>query len=316
MNKTRNATIDFIRVIASILIIIIHTTGGNIITETIARWAVPFFMVTTGYFYFLNPDHERLMRIIKNLLSLWLIWMVVYIPNGIYSLSQLRGFKIITRFVWSFIGYSVFYTGSWYLPASALGLFVVDYLNARNLPLFRNLLAVIVFFLGCVSSSYAGLHLGKLSTIHWCASAPIGILWMTLAYYIARYHKQIELYFHNFIWMIIVFVINLIERALILNMGICPDPSQMDLYLTLPISILVLFGFVLRNPWYTEQRYALFFRNFATLLFFTQFMFLTFNIHNHLTYFIFTLIGSITLSLIILYLSKLKHFAWLKRLYS
>ncbi len=51
MEKRRNATIDFIRIIASILVIAIHTTNG-IIAETIGRWAVPFFMVVTGYFYF------------------------------------------------------------------------------------------------------------------------------------------------------------------------------------------------------------------------------------------------------------------------
>lgn len=42
MEKRRNATIDFIRVIASVLVISIHTTSG-IIAETIGRWAVPLF---------------------------------------------------------------------------------------------------------------------------------------------------------------------------------------------------------------------------------------------------------------------------------
>ena len=64
MEKRRNATIDFIRVIASVLVISIHTTSG-IIAETIGRWAVPFFMVVTGYFYFKNPSHDKLVKLSK-----------------------------------------------------------------------------------------------------------------------------------------------------------------------------------------------------------------------------------------------------------
>lgn len=315
MEKRRNATIDFIRIIASILVIAIHTTNG-IIAETIGRWAVPFFMVVTGYFYFLNPNHDRLIRIIKNLLALWLVWMVVYIPNGIYSLMGLGVKQIISKLIWSIIGFSVFYVGSWYLPAAAFGIWVVDYLNKRQLPIVRNLLAAFSLFLGCVSSSYAGFHLGKLSTIHWCDSIFIGILWMTLAYYIAKYHRQIQLHFHSFIWIIVGLGLTLLERFLVLKTGLCPDHKLTDMYITLPISIVLLFGFVLGNPWHVKQRTAFFFRNFATLLFFTQFMFLPFNIHNHAIYFTFTLIGSVVLSLLILWLSKFKHLTWLQRLYN
>ena len=292
-----------------------HTTNG-IIAETIGRWAVPFFMVVTGYFYFLNPNHDRLIHIIKNLLALWLVWMVVYIPNGIYSLMGLGVKQIISKLIWSIIGFSVFYVGSWYLPAAAFGIWVVDYLNKRQLPIVRNLLAAFSLFLGCVSSSYAGFHLGKLSTIHWCDSIFIGILWMTLAYYIAKYHRQIQLHFHSFIWIIVGLGLTLLERFLVLKTGLCPDHKLTDMHITLPISIVLLFGFVLGNPWHVKTQTAFFFRNFATLLFFTQFMFLPFNIHNHAIYFTFTLIGSIILSLLILWLLKFKHLTSLQRLYN
>lgn len=155
-------------------------------------------MVVTGYFYFLNPTRDRLMCIIKNLLTLWVVWMIVYIPNGVYSLLGLSMKQVIFKLVWSVIGFSVFYVGSWYLPAAAFGLWIVSYLNYKNWSLIRNLLAVFSLFLGCVSSSYAGLHLGRFSTIHWCDSILMGITWMTLAYYIANYHHQIETHFHGF----------------------------------------------------------------------------------------------------------------------
>ena len=121
VEKRRNATIDFIRVIASILVNSIHTTTSPI-PKTIARWTVPL----------INPNHDRLMKIIKNLLSLWVIWMIIYIPIGVQALVGLSFKKIVFKLVWSVIGYSVFYVGSWYLPAAAFGIWVVDYLNKRQ----------------------------------------------------------------------------------------------------------------------------------------------------------------------------------------
>lgn len=315
MEKRRNATIDFIRVIASILVISIHTTKSTI-AGTIGRWAVPFFMIVTGYFYFLNPSHERLMRIIKNLLVLWAVWIIIYIPNGIYSLNGLGMKKIIFELIWSIVGTSIFYGGSWYLPAAAFGLFVVDWLNRKKQFLIRNLLAIFTFFIGCASSNYAGLHLGKLSAIHWCNTLLMGIAWMTLAYYIAKYQYQIKTHFRNPIWLVIAVVLTYVERLFILKYHLYWNLDRTDVYITLPISIVLLFGFILGNPWYVKPQTAFFFRNFATLLFFTQFMFLPFNIHNHMIYFIFTLICSSILSLLILWLSKFKHFTWLQRLYN
>ena len=315
MEKRRNATIDFIRVIASILVISIHTTTWPI-AMTIGRWAVPFFMVVTGYFYFLNPNHDRLMRIIKNLLSLWVIWMIIYIPYGVRALEGLSFKEIVFKLIWSVIGYSIFYVGSWYLSAAAFGIWIVDFLNRKQLPMIRNLLAIFSLFLGCVSSNYSSFHLGKLSTIHWCDSIFIGVLWMTLAYYIAKYHRQIQLHFHNFTWVIIALILTIFEKSMVFKLGLCSNYGFTDIYITLPISIILLFGFVLGNPWHVKQRTAFFFRNFATLLFFTQFMFLPFNIRNHVIYFTFTLIGSIILSLLILWLSKFKHLTWLQRLYN
>lgn len=59
MGKYKNYTgIDFFRLIAAILIITIHTsplasfsaTGDFILTRIVARVAVPFFFMTSGFF--------------------------------------------------------------------------------------------------------------------------------------------------------------------------------------------------------------------------------------------------------------------------
>lgn len=119
-----------------------------------------------------------------------------------------------------------------------------------------------------------------------------------------------------FFWLIIAIALTYIERVIVLKNGLYSSLNETDVYITLPFSIILLFGVILGNPWHVRQKYALFFRNFATLLFFTQFMFLPFNIHNHVVYFVFTLIGSTVLSLLVLYLSKFKRLSWLQCLYN
>ena len=99
VGRKRDATIDFFRVIASILVILIHTAVREhtpvlyFISVTIGRYAVPFFMIVSGYFYFLKPGKERLKKILSNVLWLWFIWNIIYIPNGIYTLLHAGSIK-------------------------------------------------------------------------------------------------------------------------------------------------------------------------------------------------------------------------------
>ena len=74
MNSKRNELVDEIRFICAIFVIAIHTKLGfeNKITwiffQTIARMAVPYFLVVTGWFF------TRILRkIIKGYFSIFLL---------------------------------------------------------------------------------------------------------------------------------------------------------------------------------------------------------------------------------------------------
>lgn len=76
MGKYKNYTgIDFFRLIAAILIITIHTsplasfsvTGDFILTRIVARVAVPFFFMTSGFFLIsrYSRDNDKLKKFVN-----------------------------------------------------------------------------------------------------------------------------------------------------------------------------------------------------------------------------------------------------------
>lgn len=65
--------IDCFRIIAAILVVTIHTSPLDTISPTLdfyltrglGRIAVPFFFITTAYFYFLNPSKNDYIRLLN-----------------------------------------------------------------------------------------------------------------------------------------------------------------------------------------------------------------------------------------------------------
>ena len=85
--------IDCFRIIAAILVVTIHTSPLDTISPTLdfyltrglGRIAVPFFFITTAYFYFLNPSKKRLYKIIKQTLLIYLAAIIIYLPLNLYN---------------------------------------------------------------------------------------------------------------------------------------------------------------------------------------------------------------------------------------
>lgn len=318
-NNKRDATIDILRVVASILVISIHTTS-SMVAMTIGRWAVPFFMVVTGYFYFNNPSHDKLVKIIKNLLSLWLIWMIIYIPNAIIHIQGMSFSQIIHVLIWAIIGDSIFFDGSWYLPAAAFGIWVTDYFRRHHKMIICDIFAFILLFVGCMASSYHHMGLGIISKMHWATTFPMGTIWMTLAFYIAKYQRQLKEKLRWNGWIIIAMFLTIAEHILTVKLGFCDQITRSDMYFTLPISIVILFAFIFNHPHYQSKKKTLWLRNFATLLFFVQFypmLFckLCFHLNLGIIQFLVVLISTTIISLILLRISNNQKLKLIKKLY-
>lgn len=157
--------IDYFRMIAAVLIVAIQTsplasfsaTGDFIFTRIIARVAVPFFLVTSGFFlisrYSYNAD--KLRKFIKKTALIYAAAIVIYIPiniyNGYFSEDNLLP-KIIKDIVFDGTLYHL-----WYLPAAIVGAVIAWYLVKQWA--YRKAFAVtlVLYIVGLFGDSYYGI---------------------------------------------------------------------------------------------------------------------------------------------------------------
>lgn len=157
--------IDYFRMIAAVLIVAIHTsplasfsaTGDFIFTRIIARVAVPFFLVTSGFFlisrYSYNAD--KLRKFIKKTALIYAAAIVIYIPiniyNGYFSEDNLLP-KIIKDIVFDGTLYHL-----WYLPAAIVGAVIAWYLVKQWA--YRKAFAVtlVLYIVRLFGDSYYGI---------------------------------------------------------------------------------------------------------------------------------------------------------------
>lgn len=137
MTKNKNYTgIDYFRFIAALLIVAIHTsplasfseTGDFILTRIIARVAVPFFLMTSGFFLISRYTYntEKLGAFVKKTALIYGAAILIYIPiniyNGYFKMDNLLP-NIIKDIVFDGTLYHL-----WYLPASIIGAVIAWYL--------------------------------------------------------------------------------------------------------------------------------------------------------------------------------------------
>lgn len=157
--------IDYFRMIAAVLIVAIHTsplasfsaTGDFIFTRIIARVAVPFFLVTSGFFlisrYSYNAD--KLRKFIKKTALIYAAAIVIYIPiniyNGYFSEDNLLP-KIIKDIVFDGTLYHL-----WYLPAAIVGAVIAWYLVKQWAYRKAFTVTLVLYIVGLFGDSYYGI---------------------------------------------------------------------------------------------------------------------------------------------------------------
>lgn len=325
MTKNRNSSIDIFRVIGSFLIIMIHTNKGNLflnfIANTFGRLVVPIFMIITAFFYFKQPSVEKRNKIIKNLLSLWIIWQIIYIPIGIWKLKNYSLQIVLFELVKGLFGKSIFYRGSWYLIATAFGLYFVDELRRKNFRKSIYVIGMVIYFVDCVTSSYIsfvpmnGILKKVVMFITPSSTVITGFLWVSLALILSKN----EVWFKRKMTLInfVIFMVLLSVEYFFVHNG---NSSLMlidnDMYIFLPLCAMCLFALLLKKPFYLSYDVSMFFRNVATLVFFIQFGNLEIfsKINDGFLYFCCVSIVSLLMSTVIVKASENKHFVLLKRL--
>lgn len=156
--------IDYFRIIAAFLIVAIHTsplttysdTADFILTRIIARAAVPFFFMTSGFFLIseYNCNYPKLKSFIKKTAMIYAVAIVIYVPVNIYT-----GYFTMENLLPNIIKDIVF-DGTmyhlWYLPAAIIGA-VIAWLLVNKLGLKRAFgLTILLYVIGIFGDSYYG----------------------------------------------------------------------------------------------------------------------------------------------------------------
>ena len=156
--------IDRFKLLAAFLVIAIHTSpltslspeADYIFVRVLARVAVPFFFMVTGYFVLpkaLKSTDDSL-SYLKHIGLIYLVSMVLYLPVGIYA-GHFKGAGIAA--VLKMILFNGTFYHLWYLPALILG-FAVMLLLLRFLPLPAvGTICGLLYLIGLFGDSYYGL---------------------------------------------------------------------------------------------------------------------------------------------------------------
>lgn len=166
MNRNKNYTgIDCFRLIAALLIIAIHTsplssiseTGDFILTRVIARTAVPFFFMTSGFFLIsrYSQSPEKLIKFVRNILRIYGIAILIYLPINIYN-GYFHRDNLLPNMIKDLLFDGTMYH-LWYLPAAAAGAVIAWYLVKRLDFAKAFLITVVLYMIGLFGDSYYGL---------------------------------------------------------------------------------------------------------------------------------------------------------------
>lgn len=156
--RSRSPTLDRFRIAAAVLVAAIHTSplttytqdGDFFLTRVLARLAVPFFFLVTGYFL-ARSEWRSLPRFLTKTWLLYCFAIVLYLPLNLYS-HNLIGWKSIVR---GLLFDGTFYH-LWYFPAVLLGSLLAYGLHRLG-PRPALAIAALLYLIGLGGDSYYGL---------------------------------------------------------------------------------------------------------------------------------------------------------------
>lgn len=160
----RNRWIDYMKFIAAFLVVAIHVsplsgineTGDFILTRIIARIAVPFFFMVSGYFVLSGSrrHNKKALKFLKKTCLLYLAAMVLYLPVNVYT-GYFKELKAGTVLKDIFLDGTFYHL--WYLPAVMLGILICLFLIRIMQEKAAFVITVILYLAGLLGDSYYGL---------------------------------------------------------------------------------------------------------------------------------------------------------------
>ncbi len=252
--KKKYAAIDIMKYVSALLVVCIHTypfyevseTFNTYWIQTVCRMAVPFFFVTSGFFFFRKWSSDwqetktNLIHYEKRLLKIYLIWTVIYLPYTIWDYAH-ANFQLYHIFAYL---RDVLLNGSyyhlWFLPALMLATAIVTYLYHRRGLKSVLRISIILYIFGYLinvyapvweSFTYTNFLLGFFNKLFTTARNGLffGPIYVAIGLVLTR-TKRLSLRTSSIGWAI-SFILLLIEVTIYHRTGILRDLTSMDLML-------------------------------------------------------------------------------------
>lgn len=211
--------IDLFKLIAAVLIVILHCIGkylgevGILFINNICCIAVPFFFIVSGYFFGRGlqqkKDNERknyFKKYEKNLIKIYIVWSLIGIPFMIRDYLNIYGNNY--SYIFLLMIRNIFFTGTfgiyWYILAMIGASILIYYFVSENKLKLMYILSFLFFIFGVLYSGFQGMgenniilsYLFKLTWIIFACERNflmVGWFYMGIGYYFSTHEIKIKL---------------------------------------------------------------------------------------------------------------------------
>lgn len=352
-NQEYNA-IDLAKFICAIFVVAIHvapfgSNGSSIcmlfnyaIQQWLARAAVPFFFVASGFFFrkfgFKESSMETSKNYIIRLVKLYIIWTIIYFPLHVKSIlfSEEGLFHELMIYVRNFI-----FAGShgqlWYFPALIFSVVVLSFLLSRRINTkYIIIISMLLYVIGLLDQSWFGIIepiriyvpsfwniLKLIENIIVTTRNGLfeGLLFVTIGVVIADHGFNISRK-KALLGFVLSYIAMLIEVAFVTYFHLI---KGYDMYICLVPLSYFMFGLIVNYRIPSDSDVFKLLRILSSLIFYIHlwikwglmkiFDFIGFDVEKTCLLFILTAIGSIVCSYVIIKLSNVKHFTWMRKIY-
>lgn len=281
MEKKQYAAIDVLKFVCALFVVTIHTAPlmdisiemNFFITQVMARLAVPFFFIISGFFAFSHIDFTKSWRDEHNLqyikkylmriLKLYIIWTIIYLPFTIRDGMQ-DGLSIafIIRYLRDFLLNGSYYH-LWYLPGLILATSFVYFLWLRFGKKKTFITIVILYLIGSLYNIFSANYLDN-SLIAFYDSIFMttrnGLFFGSIFVFLGAVLVEFNGYFHKKTCLLaggISFIAMVMEVYILKSLGFMHSLACM--YLFLVPTIFFLFQYLLQldmiyKPFYKTLR--------------------------------------------------------------
>lgn len=163
-NDNNSSSIDIMKYIAAIMVIIIHVGPifehwplvNHVFVNGICRVATPLFFVSSAFFvrHKIKSNPEYLKQYVKSIFKIYCFWSLVYLPLGLQYIAA--NFDIPLYLYPVALVIAFFYIGTyyhlWYIPALLFGLWFVDYLMKHMSKRIVYVLVILLYAFACLET--------------------------------------------------------------------------------------------------------------------------------------------------------------------